>query len=453
MVNTLLLPEIREMLAENNELELHEFCSALHPSRTAEFMEGLTVDEKWRVLAHAEPGMKVEIFSYFSHERQIELFETQDRGEVAALIAEIPSDDRVDILADVDQGIVDDLMQRLSSEDRREIMRLSQYPDDTAGSIMATEFVRLDQSLTVAQAIHEVGRQIEDYETIYYLFIVDSENHLRGLVSARQLLASLKKPDTRLADIMETALITADVMDDRHEVAQKVAKMDLLAIPVLDSERHIVGIITHDDVLDVLQEETARETLRIAAVEPLEDTYMKTPILVLSWKRGMWLGILFVAAVLTALALEMYEEKLVKWAWLVPFIPLVISSGGNSGSQSATLVITALSRGEVHGRDWKTVIKRETLMGLAIGSALGILGFIVALFFPSVPGVREAAIVPVTLLLVVICGTLTGSMLPLVFKHLGWDPAMMSNPFVAGIIDILGIIIYMSVAVLFLGNI
>lgn len=452
MVNTLFLPELREMLAEQNAGELREFSLALHPSRTAEYMDGLDPVEAWQVLRHADPETRVPIFGYLPHERQIEIIESQDRGEVAALVAEIPSDDRVDILSGVDDQIVTELMQRLSPEDRREIQRLSQYPDNTAGSLMATEFVRLDESLTVSQAIHEVGRQIEEYETIYYLFIVDSENHLRGIVSIRKLLASLKKPDTRLSEIMETSLTTVDVMEETQTVAQKVARMDLLAIPVLDSERHIVGIITHDDVLDVLQEDNARETQRIAAVEPLEDTYLRTHIMLLSWKRGIWLGILFLCALLTALALQAYESSLQKWAWLVPFIPLVISSGGNSGSQSATLVITALSRGDVRGRDWKLVAQREVIMGLTLGAALAVFGYLVAVMFPSVPGFWQALVVPVTLLAVVVCGTVTGSMLPLIFKQIGWDPALMSNPFVAGIIDILGIIIYMGVAAIFLAG-
>lgn len=452
MVNTLFLPELREMLADDNAQDLREFSLALHPSRTAEYMDGLDASESWRVLLHADPEMRVAIFGYLPHERQVEMIESQDPDQVAALVAEIPSDDRVDLLSGVEEEVVLALMQRLSPEDRREIQRLSQYPDNTAGSLMATEFVRLDESLTVSDAIQEVGRQIEDYETIYYLFIVDSENHLRGIVSARQLLASLKRPETRMREIMETSVASVDVLEDTQAVAQKVARMDLLAIPVLDSEQHIVGIITHDDVLDVMQEDSARETLRIAAVEPLEDTYLKTHVMLLSWKRGIWLGILFLCALLTALALEYYETSLQKWAWLVPFIPLVISSGGNSGSQSATLVITALSRGEVFGRDWKKVVQREIVMGLTLGAVLGLFGFLVAVLFPSVPGVWQALIVPVTLLAVVVCGTVTGSMLPLIFKQLGWDPALMSNPFVAGIIDILGIIIYMGVAALFLGS-
>ncbi|MEZ6096606.1 MAG: magnesium transporter [Pirellulaceae bacterium] len=250
---------------------------------------------------------------------------------------------------------------------------------------------------------------------------------------------------------MDTALITVDALTDEEVVVEKVAKLDLLAIPVVDAERHIVGIITHDDIIDVVREGAHDDALRSAAVEPLEGTYMNTPVMLLSWKRGMWLLILFICALLTAMALQQYEEKLDRWAWLVPFIPLIISSGGNSGSQSATLVITALSHGHVKLNEWLTVLIREILMGLVLGTALAIIGLVTTLIlFPTVPDWYSALIVPITLVAVVISGTATGSMLPLVFKRIGWDPALMSNPFVAGIIDILGIVIYMTVAAAFL---
>ena len=263
----------------------------------------------------------------------------------------------------------------------------------------------------------------------------------------------MKQPETTLFEIMETDLVTADVLEDQEDVANKVAKMDLLAIPVVDDEHKMLGIITHDDVIDVVREEATEDAHRIAAVDPLDETYLKTSIFTLSWKRGMWLGILFFFALITALALQQYDEQLKKWTWLVLFIPLVISSGGNSGSQSATLIITALSRGHITLGDWIRVVARELSMGLLLGAGLGLMGFFVSLYFvPSDDGLTRFAtlVVPITLLLVTVAGTLTGSILPLVFEWWGWDPAMMSNPFVAGIIDILGILIYVNIALLIL---
>ena len=183
----------------------------------------------------------------------------------------------------------------------------------------------------------------------------------------------MKKPDTLLADVMETELVTAREMDDQEEVADKVAKLDLLALPIVDDQHHIVGIVTHDDVIDVVRDEATEDAHRIAAVDPLDETYLQTHLFTLSWKRGMWLAFLFFFALMTALALEQYDAQLQKWAWLVPFIPLVISSGGNSGSQSATLIITALSRGHVTLGDWWTIIRRELVMGLFLGTGLGLM--------------------------------------------------------------------------------
>ena len=313
---------------------------------------------------------------------------------------------------------------------------------------MTTEFAKLDENWTIKQALEELAHQSENFETIYYLYIVDEEDHLRGLVSARQLVSRMKNPGVFLKDMMETDLVTADVVEDREHVANKVARLDLLAIPVVDHERRIVGIITHDDVIDVVREEATEDAHRSGAVDPLDESYLKTHLLTLSWKRGMWLLILFFCALLTAYALESYEQQLDAWVFLVPFIPLVISSGGNSGSQSATLIITALSRGHIALRDWGRIIWREFLMGLVLGAALALLGLLVSFIFPSNASDIQLLIMPITLLFVTICGTLTGSILPLIFKKIGWDPAMMSNPFVAGIIDILGIVIYMNVAIL-----
>lgn len=452
MVNTLFLPELREMLADNNSAELQDFCEALHPSRVADFMDGLDPAEIWRVISHTEEAFRVEIFEYLPLEIKRQIIESQDIDEVAGLVGRLTSDERVEALRDIDQARLQGLLERVPAGVRREVLRLSQYPQGTAGSLMATEFVAVGESLTVRQAIDEIARQADHYETIYYVYIVDDGDHLRGVVTARDLLTGMKSPDRKLGDLMNTSLITVNVMDEQVAVVNQVAKLDILAIPVIDQERRLVGIITHDDVIDLVREEAADDAMKSVAVAPLEDTYLKTPLSILSWKRGVWLCVLFVGALTASFSLKAFDENVARWAWLVPFIPLVISSGGNSGSQSATLVITALSRGEVFGKDWRTVVRREIIMGLTLGCALGLLGYLVAVFFPSVPGPYEALIVPVTLVLVVLCGTVTGSMLPLVFRRLGLDPALMSNPMVAGISDILGIIIYMTVAAMFLAG-
>ena len=381
MINTLYLPELRELIEADNERQLREFCEALHPARTAEFMEGLSAEEAWAVIRHASLALRSEIFSYFEAERQQDILTRQDRDEVAALVAELAPDDRADILAALDEAILDEILQKLPSEERRDYLRLSQYPEGTAGAVMTSEVAKLGAELSIETAIAEIGRQSEQYETIYYLYVVDDDDHLLGLVSTRQLLAGMRQPTTRLREIMETDLITCSALEDQEDVADKVAKLNLLAIPVVDEERKMLGIITHDDVIDVVHEEATEDAHRIAAVDPLDESYLKTSLVTLSWKRGIWLIVLFFFALLTAFALEQHEKKLESWVWLSLFIPLVISSGGNSGSQSATLIITALSRGHIRLTDWWQVISRELIMGLTLGGCLAMMGYVTTIFF------------------------------------------------------------------------
>jgi magnesium transporter len=446
MINTLYLPELREMLAQHDEAGLREFCTALHPARTADYMAGLSAEEAWAVLEHAEMPLRTEILGFLSEEVQVQIIETGDRGEIAELVADLPPDDRVDLLNEVRPEIVEELMPLIPTEERRDIQRLSSFPEETAGAEMTTNFARLSEDWTVGRALQEISRQAEEMETIYYLYVVDQEDHLRGLLSARQLVSHMGKPNTLIGDLMERDILTVKVGDDQEEVAQKVARYNLLAIPVVDDEYRLLGIITHDDVLDVMVEEAVEDAQRAAGVEPLGESYLETPVLRLTWKRGVWLTILFFAALLTAVALREYESELEKVTWLVLFIPLVVSTGGNSGNQSAALVITALSTGTITLGDWWRVMARELTMGLLLGGSLAVVGYLSTLWLTDATYL-EAAVVPLTLLLVVICGTLTGSLLPLLFRRLGWDPALMSNPFVAGLIDVIGIIIYMSVAV------
>jgi len=233
-------------------------------------------------------------------------------------------------------------------------------------------------------------------------------------------------------------------LDDREDVARKVARYDLLAIPVVDNERHMLGIITHDDIIDVVRDEAVEDAQRIAAIEPLDESYMRTSVVTLSWKRGIWLAILFGAGLVTAFSLRHYQKQLDEVAWLVVFIPLVISTGGNTGSQSATLIITALATGDVTLKDWIRVLRRELSIGLLLGGFLALVGYVAAIILAPSPS--AALVVPCTLVLVVLAGAVFGSLLPLVFRRLGLDPAMMSNPFVAALSDILGIIIYMNIA-------
>ena len=455
MINTLYLPELREMLANNDTQGLKEFCEALHhPYQTAEFMEGLTAKECWDVLRCADMSDRVDIFLYLPWEKQVEMFETGDPKEAGEFIAFLPPDDRVDLLNELPDEISERIMQMTPEEDRHDIQRLSQYDENTVGAIMTTAVAKITENLTPREAVEAAKKQAEEMETIYYLYVVDEEDHLRGLLTFRELICSLGKPDIKVSDIMERNLITIKPTEDREEASMLVAKYDVLALPVVDDEYHLIGIITHDDVMDVVIDEAEEDAQIAAGVSPLEDDYLDSPIHTIVWKRGMWLVILFIGAFLTAFTLDRYDEKLSQAIWLVIFVPMIVSAGGNSGNQSATLVITSLTNGSIHPYDALKVFRREIIIGLSLGCILGLVGIAYALGYSWINGIddwiRVALILPITLILVVLFGSIIGAMLPLFFSKIGLDPALMSNPFVAGIIDVMGLVIYLHVAFLFL---
>ncbi|MCA9260177.1 MAG: magnesium transporter, partial [Planctomycetales bacterium] len=401
--------------------------------------------EAWGVLQTTESEVRSEIFAFFPPEKQLQIVETRPPEETSQLIIHMRADDRVDLLKQADSEAAESLLAMLPQEERRDILRLSEYPEGTAGSLMTTDIARLPESLTVREALDEVARQAEDHETIYYIYIVDNDNHLRGLVSARQLVTHLVRPRTPISELMERNLVTVEATDDQEKVAAKVAAYDFLAIPVVDHEQHLVGIITHDDVIDVLRAEAHEDALLAGGVGPLQQSYLNAPLQTLAWKRGVWLAVLMLGALLTVLALRSHEDTLQSVGWLAFFLPLIISCGGNSGGQSATLVITAMTAGSLAPKDWGRVIRRELTMGAILGTLLGAMGFAYALVLVDAP-FQEKLVIPATLWLVVVAGALCGGTLPLLFRRLGLDPALMSTPFVAGIIDVAGILIYMSIA-------
>ncbi len=452
MTNTLYLPELREMLSQNDEAELREFCVALHPARTAEFMEGLSAAEAWAVLKHADDATRAAIFGYFDRDKQVEIIELSDREEIGRLIADLPPDDRVDILKSVEPKIVEDLLPYIPAFDRRDILRLRSYPEGTAGAMMTSSYARLGEGLTVKQAVEEIGRQSQELETIYYIYIVDSHDHLRGIVSARQLLSAMGKPNTRVDDLMECDLVTVDVNDDQEKVAQEVARFDLHAIPVVDVERHMLGIITHDDVIDVLKAEATEDVYRMGAVEPLVENYLEASFTTIWWKRSIWLCCLFVAEMLTFTMLAHFRDSIEAIVALALFVPLCISTGGNSGSQAATLITRAMALGQITVADWWRVLRHELMMGLALGCTLGCVGLLRVFFFTSRAVLTDtdpflfSIVIALAVTAICLWGTLVGSMLPLIFKRFGFDPGYASSPFVATFVDVTGIFILFTLA-------
>ena len=449
--NPIYLPELREMLAEHNVGEMQEFCTAIHPVRVAEFMEGLTPAEMWKILQNTDLENRVEIFSYLDEDMQADIMEAAPREEIAEFIAHLPSDDRVDALQEVEDQIVGELMPLLHAEDRRDIQRLTAFSEDSCGSEMTTDFVRLHENMIVKEALDEISRQAERMETVYYLYVVDENDHLVGLVSAKQLLKSIGHPDIPIKTLMKRDLITVDAMESREHAAREVARYDFLAIPVVDEEHHMLGIITHDDIIDVLEEETTEDAYRMAAISPMEEGYLEAPFLTIWKSRVVWLALLFVAQLGTFTALEYFEDAIKSAYVLTLFIPLVLSIGGNSGSQAATLITRAIALGGVKISDVVRVFQHELLMGIALGGAVGVIGFCRAFFISEscLGDVRRIQLsLTICFAVAIICsvGTLLGALLPILFKRLGIDPGVASGPFVATFVDVTGIVIFFSIA-------
>lgn len=447
MYTPLILPDLRMMLQENDAQGLAEFCEVLYPGVVAEVLEGLDSEQIWQVLSQCPYPRRAEIFEFLSLPRQIELVHLLDRKELSRLIEEMSPDNRVDLLSRLDSDDVEAIMPLIAQAERSDIRKLLSYPEDSAGAIMTTEYASLPADITVAEALERLRQQAPDRETIYYIYILDEGRHLQGFISLRELI--LARPTTVLSDIMRKDVISVRVDDDKEFVAQELARYDFIAIPVVDNQNRLVGIVTHDDVVDVLSEEATEDTHLMGAVSPLEDSYLETPLPTIAWKRGVWLFCLAVLALLTAGVLNSYQEESSAQVWMVAFLPLVLASGGNAGSQSATLVIRTLALGQLQNRQTAWVLRREFLVGLALGLAPATVGFLAAhLVFHHT--LIESSVVAMTGFLVVTVGAVIGAMLPLLFKQWGMDPALMSNPLIAAISDCVAVVVYYNVAMLIL---
>ena len=443
---SLLFPDLRMTLDADDGDGLREFCEALHPAVVAEVIDELEPAELWRVLVSCEAELQAEIFGFFEPRLQIDVVQVADRKRLSRLIEEMAPDDRVDVLELLDEEQVESLLPLMAQAERTDIRKLLSYPDGSAGSIMTTEYASLSEEITVSEALDELRIQAPDSETIYYIYMLDEGRRLDGIVSLKELIQA--KRSATLSEIMHRDVISVRVDDDEEYVARELARYDFLAIPVVDNLHRLVGIVTLDDALDVLEEEATEDAQMQAAIQPLDESYMTTPFLVLAQKRGVWLVILLAAAFLTAWVMRGYEDLQRSYLWMAAFIPLVLASGGNAGSQSATLIIREMATTEMDNRDKYFIVMRELRMALTLGGGLMALSFAVAVSMVAVP---EAIVVAVTVFMMVVFGTTAGVTLPLMFKRLGMDPALMSNPLIAALVDVLGVVIYFSTALALLG--
>lgn len=443
MFHSLLKPDLLEMLAAGDTVELGEFCNALHPAVIAEIINELSDEEIWKVLDNSAVTRQVEILEYLPVRRQAELVQSLDREKLSSLMREMAPDDQVDLLEQLDEAQVDKILSLLAQTHRAEIRKLLSFPEGSAGSRMTTDYASLPENITVGEALNQLRIQAPDTETIYYIYVVDTDRKLRGFISLRKLI--MARTTTLVSELMDRDVLSVRVDDDQEVVAHIIAKYDFLAVPVVDNQNQLVGIITHDDVMDVLQEEATEDAHRLGAVAPLEDSYLNTSLLTIIWKRGGWLMMLFAAAFLTAHVLKYFNSVSQAYQWLSFFVPLVIASGGNAGSQTATLVIRTMALGELQKSQYLRLIGREVCVGAILGLSLAIVGFVLS---TGMIGVQGAFVVTFTTTLVVIMGTLIGSVFPLCVKQLGMDPALMSTPLIAAVLDAFGIILYYNVAII-----
>jgi magnesium transporter len=423
----------------------------------AELINQLTIAEAATVISMLPATRAIEVCDQPTMRRRAAILERLEPPQVAKILAGLAADERTDIVQKMGLHERHRVVPKLSPEIRAELEGLLQYPVHTAGGIMTTEFVRLDPKMSVGDALKHIRLVAREKESIYACYVMDPGTaHLLGAVSLRDLV--MAELDAPLTKVMRPKPVTVNAYDDQELVAQKIGKYNLLAVPVLEKDGNVVGFVTVDDVIDVLIEEGTEDFLRMAAVEPgaLDKPYMQVSLPLMIRKRAGWLVILFLGEMLTATAMGFFEKEIAKAVVLALFVPLIISSGGNSGSQASTLVIRALALGEVTLRDWWRVMRRELFSGLGLGLILGSIGFLrITIWskFSSIYGphwILVALTVGLALIGIVLWGTLAGSMLPFILRRLGFDPATSSAPFVATLVDVTGLVIYFSVAVMLL---
>jgi magnesium transporter len=396
----------------------------------------------------------VEVCDQPTLRRRSAILAQMDPGRAGQILEGLSADQRTEIVRGMGEIARRRLLPKLSAEVRAEVERLLQYPPHSAGGIMTTEFVRLDPAWTVGECLKHVRTVAREKESIYAGYVMEPQTgRLLGAVSLRDLvMAELDQP---VEKVMRRKPVTVSALDDQEAVANKIAKYNLLAVPVLEEDGSVVGFVTVDDVVDVMIEEGTEDALKMGAVEAgaMDEPYTATPFWSLVRKRAGWLLVLFLSEMLTATAMGRFEEEIARAVVLALFVPLIISSGGNSGSQAASLIIRALAVGELRVRDWWRVMRREISSGLVLGGILGFVGFLRitawSLVVPHAYGPHwplVAVTVWVSLIGVVLWGTLAGSMLPLLLKKAGMDPAVSSAPFVATLVDVTGIVIYFEVA-------
>jgi magnesium transporter len=444
-VSNLLVPDIGELLHSDPDA-IKDFAEEIHPADLADLIEQLPEDDRVILVRHLTDAQARAVLDEIELSRRAQLFAKLPPDRAAHLANRMSADERADVFALLPESVCSALLSRMETEERTDVKTLLLFPPSSAGGLMTTDYVALPFDLPTEKAIEHVRRTAEQMETVYEAYAVDSHGTLLGSVKLEKLV--LARPETKVSALMDPSVLSVAPLTDQEEVARVISKYDLLALPVIDERRRMLGIITVDDVVDVLEEEHTEDIQKMGAVEPLEAPYFQAHFGDILKKRASWLVLLFVGQFLTSTAMKTYEHDLAAVLDLALFIPLVISSGGNSGAQSSALIIRAMSLAQVSLSDWRRVLLRELAMGLLLGLLLGLIGVMRAFWLDTDVGV--AFTVGGSLIGIVLAGSTVGALLPIVLSRVKLDPAVSSAPLIASLVDVCGLVIYFSAARLFL---
>ncbi|NLK38743.1 MAG: magnesium transporter [Clostridiales bacterium] len=428
------------------EKRFHALINALDSMNAvdiAEFLDTLDNTQLLLVFRTLKKDISAEIFSELSQESKSHIVNMATDTELAHIIEELYVDDAVDMLEEMPASIVKRCLKAANPETRALLNQFLKYPEDSAGSIMTAEFIDLRKTMTVEQAIAHIRETGLDKETVYVCYVIDATRKLEGVVTFRDLLFA--RPDQPLKEIMNTDVIFSGTFDDREETVRKLTRYNFLALPIVDAERRLVGIVTFDDAIDVIEEEATEDFSKMAAITPLSESYMKTGILSLAKSRALWLLLLMISSMITSVILEKYEAAFSAVPLLVSFIPMITGTGGNAGSQSSTMAIRGIALREIALKDWYKVLFKETSISLIVGSTLCIVNFVrLLIMYPGQLGVT--IVVTLTMLGTVLIANAIGGILPILAKALGADPAIMAAPLITTFVDALSLLIYFSIA-------
>jgi len=448
--------DLRDFIRRRDWEGLREFCEAAHHADIADLLADFDPPEVWDILRQLEPHVRTHIFSELDEDLQEKLIVSLPRHEFGRLIADMPPDDRVDLLKRLPEEKREAMLPAIAQAEREDIRRLSAYPEGTAGAVMTSEYAVLQPTLTAEEAIAKLRMEAPDKETIYYAYVVDEERRLIGFVSLKDLI--LAPPRTRVGEIMHGDVISALAADDQEEAARKIQKYNLIALPVVDEKGVLVGIITYDDALDVITQEQTEDMEKLMAIGGShEAVYMKTSAWTHFKSRCGWIIALALLGLVSGYIVQSFEGILLQFAILATFMPMLADTGGNTGSQSATLVVRALALREISPADALRVLGKELLVALPLGLLLAGFAFVRVMFFAGSgipPGVSPRLVgvaVGAALAIQVIVSTLIGAALPLVAARIRIDPAVVASPAITTIVDISGLLIFFTTAKFVLG--